>query len=194
MTQGDSPSVVELEFALGERQVTFVLDDAIYPRDAVFGAAYLFVDRCYLFFEIPSEGKTAVRIRARGEATEAQLEALAGDFANELLNQVVRGRISASTSKIREYYMARAFFTSDTQSTIDQLLAELDEEEMADDDLEVSVPWASEDGGADAASADSADSAEASDGDSEGAEASAEASEPKEAAAASSTSEAQQGA
>jgi hypothetical protein len=42
--------------------------------------------------------------------------------------------------------MARAFFSAPAQSSIDQLLAELDAEELAADDLEIQVPW--EQGGA----------------------------------------------
>jgi hypothetical protein len=37
--------------------------------------------------------------------------------------------------------MARAFFTTPVQSSIDALLAELDAEELEEDDLEISVPW-----------------------------------------------------
>ena len=49
---------------------------------------------------------------------------------NELLNQMVRAQVGEATARIREYYMARAFFSTDTQTTIDDLLAELDDEEL----------------------------------------------------------------
>ena len=87
-----------------------------------------------------------VRLRLKDPGSKeadnnAQLEALAGELVNELLNQVLRMRVGESTARIREYYMARAFFASDGKSTIDQLLAELDAEEMAEAPLEVAVPW-----------------------------------------------------
>ena len=69
------------------------------------------------------------------------MEALAGEFANELLNQAIRVQIADSTATLREYTMARAFFTTPVQSSIDALLAELDAEELEEDDLEISVPW-----------------------------------------------------
>jgi hypothetical protein len=56
-------------------------------------------------------------------------------------------RIGESTASLREYYMARAFFTTPVQSSIDALLAELDAEELEDDDLEISVPWEEEGNG-----------------------------------------------
>ncbi len=139
-----APETRELIFELAERRVSFTLDEDLYPRDAIYGAAYLFVDRCYIFLDKPTDRQVEVRLRTKPgtDADEAALEALAGEFANELLNQVLRVRIGNSTARLREYYLARAFFhnQSDT-SAIDALLAELDDEELADDDLEIAVPW-----------------------------------------------------
>lgn len=132
---------VDFEFELSEREIRFVVDEKVYPADAIYGASYIFIDRCYVFLDRPSDHKVAIRLRTKEKASEAELEALAGELANELLNQVLRQRIGASTARIREYYMARAFFSSDGKSTIDQLLAELDAEELAEAPLEVAVPW-----------------------------------------------------
>jgi hypothetical protein len=71
---------------------------------------------------------------------------LVGEFSNELLNQVIRWRVSEATSQIREYTMARAFVSHPAQTSIDALLAELDAEELEDDELEISVPWEKNDG------------------------------------------------
>lgn len=133
--------VDELTWLEDGRRVALIVDEELYPRDAVYGAAYLFVDRCWVYLSRPADKQIEVRLKPKGETTPAALEALAGELANELLNQVLRVRIGDSTGKIREYYMARAFFSTSTQSNIDQLLAELDEEELAEEDLEISVPW-----------------------------------------------------
>jgi len=132
---------VNFDFDLAPRQISFDISEDVYPLDAIYGAAYLFVDRCYVFLTRPMSHTVGVRLRTRSEADEAALEALAGEFANELLNQTLRHRISQSTATIREYYMARAFYGSEARSTVDALLAELDEEELAEDNLEVAVPW-----------------------------------------------------
>jgi His-Xaa-Ser system protein HxsD len=131
----------ELVYTTDGRRVAFVLDESIYPRDAVYGAAYLFVDRCYLFLSRPGEDRIEVRLKPKEEAEGPSLEALAGEFANELLNQVVRLRVGESTAQIREYYMAKAFFADANQTSIDALLAELDAEELQEETLEISVPW-----------------------------------------------------
>jgi His-Xaa-Ser system protein HxsD len=134
---------------LGERRARFVVNEEVYDLDVVQGAAYLFLDRCYVFLDrapAASEGDRRVEVvlKAKGEADAAALEALAGEFCNELLNQALRKNIGATNARIREFLMAKAFFSVDAPSTIDRLLAELDEEEMKEDPLEIPVPWVTE--------------------------------------------------
>jgi His-Xaa-Ser system protein HxsD len=137
----ESTEMEELTYKIDERRVAFVIDEDVYPRDAVYGASYLFVDRCFVFLDRPADRKIEVRLKSRQPADQAALEKLAGEFANELLNQVLRVRVGESTGRLREYTLSRAFFAEDTRSSIDQLLAELDAEELAEDPLEVPVPW-----------------------------------------------------
>jgi His-Xaa-Ser system protein HxsD len=134
---------LSLSYDTSERVVTLLVDEDLYALDAIYGTAYLFVDRCYVLLGRPKERHVSVRLRAKGEATEETLEALAGEFSNELLNQVLRMRIGESTKKIREYTLAKAFFSQPRQATIDALLAELDAEELEEDPLEIEVPWES---------------------------------------------------
>jgi His-Xaa-Ser system protein HxsD len=137
----DSTAEDELTFLNDGRSVSFRLHESVYPLDAIYGAAYLFVDRCYVFLTRPGDGQVDVRLRAKEQTDAERLTGIAGEFANELLNQVLRFRISESTSRIREYYMARAFLSTPAQSTIDRLLADLDNEEREDDPLDIAVPW-----------------------------------------------------
>lgn len=132
---------MQLSYELEDRRVRFPIDEGLFPLDAIYGAAYLFVDRCYVFLDRPADGQVEVQLRAKGDADEATLEALAGEFANELLNQALRIRVGDSTRKIREYTMAKAFFSQSQTSSIDALLAELDAEELDEDPLEIEVPW-----------------------------------------------------
>lgn len=160
----DVPSV-SLSYDLGLRRVSFPLSETLYPLDAIYGAAYLFVDRCWIFLDRVQDKEVLVHLKSKGDADEAALEALAGEYANELLNQVLRIRVGDSTKRIREYTMAKAFFSAPRQTTIDQLLAELDAEELADDPLEIEVPWETDAPAADApADAPAADTPEPADG------------------------------
>lgn len=132
---------IELTYNLHERQVSFDVHEDIFVLDAIYGAAYLFVDRCWMYLARPTDKVVRVHLKTKEDADEAALDELAGEFANELLNQAMRVRVSESTATLREYTMARAFFTTPVQSSIDALLAELDAEELEEDDLEISVPW-----------------------------------------------------
>jgi His-Xaa-Ser system protein HxsD len=129
----------ELTYTEDGRRVSFVLDEDLYPSDAIYGAAYVFLDRAFIFLSRPGDKQVQVRLKTKDP--NADLEALAGEFANALLDQCVRFQVAESTGRIREYYMARAFFTTPAQSSIDALLAELDAEELEEDDLEIEVPW-----------------------------------------------------
>ena len=129
-----------VEVASTPDAVRFVIDEDLYPRDAVLGASYLFVDRCWILLDRPGDKQIGVRLKPK-TGSSVTLEAIEGEFCNELLNQVLRIRVGDATRQLREYTMARAFFGDDTQTSIDALLAELDAEELADDDLEIAVPW-----------------------------------------------------
>lgn len=124
-----------------QRDVILEVDETLYPLDAIYGTCYLFVDRCYVFLERAEDKKVRIRLRAKSETSSEVLEALVGEFANELLNQVLRFKVSEATAQLREYTMARAFVSSPAQASIDALLAELDAEELEEDDLEIAVPW-----------------------------------------------------
>ena len=136
-----SEEMEELTWLEDGRRVSFTLDEDLYPREAVFGAAYLFVDRCFVFLTRPGDKQVEVRLKSKESSSSEELEALAGEFANALLDQVVRFHVAERTGRLREYTMARAFFTTPAQTSIDQLLAELDAEELMEDELEIEVPW-----------------------------------------------------
>lgn len=141
MTEQAPAKVADFTFEVGERETVFVLNEELYPLDAIYGAAYLFLDSCFVFLSRPEELRVQVRLRTQQSATGDELEALGGRFANELLNQALRVRIGTATGPLREQYMARAFAPASGDSTIAKLLAELDAEELDEEPLEIAVPW-----------------------------------------------------
>ena len=130
-----------LGFSLGRDHVSFEVDESIYPLEAIYGASYLFVDRCFVFLSRPGPRVVNVRLTSRGPATPPELDTLAGEFVNELLSQAARLRLSQATTRIREYYTAAALRAAASAPSVDDLLAELDSEELGDDPLEITVPW-----------------------------------------------------
>jgi His-Xaa-Ser system protein HxsD len=130
-----------LGFSLGSDHISFAVDESVYPLEAVYGACYLFLDKCFVFLSRSQSGTVDVRLTSRGPATSTELDALAGEFGNELLNQSLRLRLSQATSRIREYYTAAALRAAAATPSVDELLAELESEELLEDPLEIMVPW-----------------------------------------------------
>jgi His-Xaa-Ser system protein HxsD len=130
-----------LGFSVGPDHVSFDVDETVYPLEAIYGGSYLFVDRCFVFLSRPSPRVVTVRLTSRTPATAPELDALAGEFVNELLSQAARLRLSQATTRIREYYTAAALRAAASAPSVDDLLAELDAEELGDDPLEITVPW-----------------------------------------------------
>ena len=130
-----------LGFSLGQDHISFEVDESIYPLEALYGASYLFLDRCFVFLSRTPSGAVTVRLTAREAASAEALDALAGEFGNELLSQVTRLRLSQSTARIREFYTAAALRAAASAPSVDELLAELESEELLEDPLEIMVPW-----------------------------------------------------
>jgi hypothetical protein len=80
------PTPIQLQYTLSERTVTMDVAESLFTIDAIYGTAYLFVDRCWLFMTRPSDGVVGVNFKIKEDTDEAGLEALAGEFVNELLN------------------------------------------------------------------------------------------------------------
>jgi His-Xaa-Ser system protein HxsD len=101
-------------FSLGLEHISFNVGESVYPIEAIYGACYLFVDRCFIYLSRTKQGAIKVRLTARGPATSADLDTLAGEFANELLAQ--------ATARIREHYAAAALRSASAGPTTDDLL------------------------------------------------------------------------
>ena len=50
-----SEELDELTWLEDGRRVSFTLNEEIYPREAILGAAYIFVDRCFVFLSRPGD-------------------------------------------------------------------------------------------------------------------------------------------
>src|SRR5262245_16915119 len=72
-----------------------VVDESAYSLDAVYGAAFVFLDRAYVFIDRPEGGKYRIVLAPKkGPADEAVLRPLVGELANELLACAYRQRLT----------------------------------------------------------------------------------------------------
>lgn len=91
-----------------ENKIIISVDPKLYSLEAVYGAAYAFLDKAYIYLEEGSKSKIQVSLKGKEKLTKKSLETLKGEFLNELLNFSLRDKISKSNRKIREYIIGRA--------------------------------------------------------------------------------------
>ncbi|MDY0000456.1 MAG: His-Xaa-Ser system protein HxsD [Polyangia bacterium] len=119
---------------------------ATYPMDAVYGASYVFIDRCYVYLDKKGKGIEVV-LRGKEPLDDEALEALCGQFANELLHQVLRARLAKRSGKVREMIVGRALFSAEGsgagfEGELEDDFDDFgDEDDYLDDPLGIAVPW-----------------------------------------------------
>jgi His-Xaa-Ser system protein HxsD len=114
------------------------LDEDLYPRDAVQGAAYVFLERAYVFLERAGEKRVRVRIKAKsGDTARA-----AGDFENEALFQAYRRRLAGENRILIESLASRALVGAAGPPGLDDLLAmDIGADTAFDDPLGIAMSW-----------------------------------------------------
>ncbi len=112
------------------------LNPKIYPLEAIYGACYVFIDRAYLFLDGDPKEEVKVYIKGKSNLSPKKLEALAGEFENELLNYTLRLALAKNTRKVRETIVEKALFSALPQEKIRE-----DEEVVEEDPLGIAVPW-----------------------------------------------------
>lgn len=131
--------------------VDVLVDPNVYPLEVVMGAAYVFVDRCFLLLDRVDGGRVRVTFTARPEAAPGSLAAMAGEFQNELLAQALRARLTERHEKLREALVARALFgaapemapaaPTDAQLGVEGRFLPAEGDDYLDDPLGIAVPW-----------------------------------------------------
>jgi His-Xaa-Ser system protein HxsD len=84
----------------------------LYSTNALFRVCYLFTDRCYLFLS-QNESSAVIKVRFTRKTPTTDLNIIAAEFSNELVNQQVRLDVAAETKQIRELIVAQAFAEAD---------------------------------------------------------------------------------
>lgn len=101
---------------------TFAVDPSLYPLDALYGAAYIFIDRCFVFLDKDAQGKVLVSLSPKkGAADEATLKNWAGEFSNELLSCAWRHQIAAANRQVLEQVTSLALAGAMGPPSLDDL-------------------------------------------------------------------------
>jgi His-Xaa-Ser system protein HxsD len=87
--------------------LTLSLDIGLYPRDVLYAAAYVFLDRAYVLLD-RQESRFIVHLRGKQPLDQATLQTMAGEFENELLAQALRHQVVDANQRIIEDVVAVA--------------------------------------------------------------------------------------
>lgn len=110
----------------------------IYPLRTLLGTAYTYIDRYYIFLD-KNDGQFVVTLKAR-DTKKTDLGAIAGDFANELLNEALRERIAAENRVMQETIVTKALVSADRIGALDSLLDEI-QSGGGESDPAIALPW-----------------------------------------------------
>jgi His-Xaa-Ser system protein HxsD len=114
------------------------LDEELYPRDAVQGAAYVFLERSYVFLERAGNKRVRIWLKAKSGDTAEAL----GDFENEALFQAYRRRLSTANRLLIESLTSRALIGAAGPPGLDDLLAmDIGADTAFDDPLGIAMSW-----------------------------------------------------
>lgn len=131
----------EIEQKNTDGALVLELDEALYPKDAIYGAAYIFIDRCYVRLDRPRDGRVSVRLKLK-PGVERALDDLAGEFENELLGQAWRRMIIDENRQLIEQVTTQALSGAAGPPGLDDLLdMNIDEETAFEDPLGIAMSW-----------------------------------------------------
>jgi His-Xaa-Ser system protein HxsD len=101
-----------------DNSLVVAVNGDLYSREALFRVCYLFTDGCYLFLS-QDENSPIIQVRFNRKSPDTDLNEMASEFSNELINQKVRLDVAAETKAIRELIVAQAFAEADLFSGSD---------------------------------------------------------------------------
>jgi His-Xaa-Ser system protein HxsD len=131
----------ETKTTIVEGAASIELDEGLYPKDAVYGAAYTFIDRCYVHLDRAADQRIRVTLRRKPGVT-TELDALSGDFQNELLAQAWRRRIVEENRGFIEAITTKALAGAAGPPGLDELLAtDIGEGTAFEDPLGIAMSW-----------------------------------------------------
>jgi len=118
------------------------VDETLYPLEALYGAAYIFIDRCYVLLDRPQPGRWVVTLAPKsGGSDAAALRALVGEFANELLSCAWRHQITQANRAVIEQVTSQAIAGAMGPPTLDELEKFDFSGETFEDPLGIAVSW-----------------------------------------------------
>lgn len=106
MKNFEASTKTHLNFEASE--IVFSIDPGIYPKDIIFKACYVIIDRAYVFLDSPGKKEIDVYLKTKQRSTQKQLEKVRDEFLNGLVNASIRKMVSQKNQKIVEHVVGGA--------------------------------------------------------------------------------------
>ncbi len=128
---------------VGEGRAVIDLDASLYPVEAVYSAAYVFIDRCYVLLDRPEATQLRVVLAPKRPEEDliAQLRPLVGELANELVSAAWRHRITTQNRAQIEAVTLQAVAGAMGPPTLDDLESFDFTDEAFEDPLGIAMSW-----------------------------------------------------
>lgn len=126
-----------------ENKITIAINPQFYPPEAIYGAAYVFMDRAFIFLDGDPKNQVLITLKGKEKLNQKKLNDLSGEFCNEILNYSLRNRISKNNQKIREAVVLRALSVMDQTERPPQQENKKNppQEKWQNDTLGIALPW-----------------------------------------------------
>jgi His-Xaa-Ser system protein HxsD len=132
----------QFEVEIATRSVSLTLDESLYPLDAIYGATYTFIDRCYVLLDRAAPSRVRVVLTPKKEIASAEeLRNLAGELVNELLSCAWRAQIVRENRAVIEAVTMQAVGGALGPPSLDELKDFDFSEEPFEDPLGIGQSW-----------------------------------------------------
>lgn len=128
---------------LDEKRAILDVDASLYPLEAVYGAAYVFIDRCYVLLDRPSPTQLRVILTPKelGDDAAESLRAAVGELANELVSAAWRHQITQENRAQIESVTMQAIAGAMGPPSLDDLESFDFTEDSFEDPLGIAMTW-----------------------------------------------------
>ena len=130
--------MVEMNATFGDGWLEVDFEEGLFPKDVVYGSAFVFIDRCFVHLD-RAAGRTTVRLRGKTGALDDG-PALFGELENELRGQAWRKQIADENAQLLRDIDAQAFGTASAEPALDDLLS-AEGADAFDDPLGIAMSW-----------------------------------------------------
>lgn len=93
------------------KYLTVTVEVDLYPLTSIMKSSYWFTDKFFLFLEWADQEHQRLNVIFRGkeEISDDDLNALAGDFLNSVLDQTIRAQVEEETKVVKSIIIKRSF-------------------------------------------------------------------------------------